>query len=102
MFIFVDDKSDIVIYGSFNGNEMDKEELVMPRQIQNLPKNQIVDVSFGNDFGVLLTDKGELYVMSEHFICQKLHFSLYFKSATVNKNKIYGITGIDLIFTSGV
>lgn len=56
LIIFIEGKSDIIIYGSFNGNEIDKEDLFMKaRQIQNLPKSQIVDISFGDNFGVVLT-----------------------------------------------
>ncbi len=63
-----------------------------PRNIQGPTGAFIMNMSIGDNFVVMLTERGDLYLISENLVCQKIDFPVSFQDISTKNDKIYAIT----------
>ena len=78
-----------------NPREYKGEKIITgPRNIEGLTGAFIVNMSIGDNFVVMLTERGDLHLISENLVCQKIDFPVGFQDVSTKNDKIYAITGI--------
>jgi len=70
----------------------DDEIITGPREIKGSPGAFIANMSIGDNFVVLQSERGDLYLISENRVCQKIEFPVQFRDISAKNDKIYAIT----------